>query len=278
MSFDAYGIHLGILYIRYYGIILTGGAILAAFVAERLARLRGKNPDIVWDAFIWVLIGGVIGARIWHILTPPASMVEAGLTTGFYLTHPFDAINLLNGGLGMPGAIIGGALAMYLYTNKHKLSFGEWADIAAPVIALGQAIGRWGNFVNNELYGQPTDLPWKIFIPTWARLPGYENVEYYHPLFLYESLLNLANFGLLLFLTIKHRNKFKPGDLILIYILNYGVIRFCMEFLRLDTSPVAGLDINQVLSLAAAIVAGIWLLWRHGLREKLIRKAPAIEE
>lgn len=278
MSVDAYGIHLGFLYIRFYGIILTGGAILAAFVAERLARLRGKNPDTVWDAFIWVLIGGVVGARIWHILTPPASMVEAGLTTAFYLTHPFDAVNLLNGGLGMPGAIIGGALAMYMYTRRHKLVFGEWLDIAAPVVALGQAIGRWGNFINNELYGQPTDLPWKIFIPAWARLPGYENVEYYHPLFLYKSLLNLANFGLLLWLTVKHRNKFKPGDMVLLYILNYGVIRFFMEFLRLDTSPVAGLDINQVISLVAAVVAGLWLLWRHGLRERLVRQAPPIEE
>jgi phosphatidylglycerol---prolipoprotein diacylglyceryl transferase len=263
--FQTYGINLGFMSIRYYGIILMAGALAGALLAERIARSRGMDPDRVWDVFLWVLVGGIVGARVWHILTPPASMVAAGMDTYFYLTHPFDAVNVTNGGLGIPGAIIGGCLALYWYVRRNRMSFAAWADIAVPALALGQAIGRWGNFVNNELYGRPSDLPWAISIPSWARLPGFETVERYHPLFLYESLLNLVNLGILLFLGYRVKNKLKVGDLTLVYLLNYGIIRFCLEFLRLDQSPVAGLDINQALALVTALFGGGMLLWRHVL-------------
>jgi phosphatidylglycerol:prolipoprotein diacylglycerol transferase len=266
MTFDHYGIHLGsILYIHYYGILLMTGALIGAFLAEFLARKRGLNTDIVWDGLLWLLIGGVIGARIWHILTPPASMVAQGMDTMFYLTHPIDAINILNGGLGWPGAIFGGALALLIFVRHNNLSFGVWADLAAPGLALGQAIGRWGNYINQELYGRPSTLPWAISIPPEKRIPGYETVEFYHPLFAYEALLNLVNLAILLFLGIKLKDKLKPGDLILVYFVNYGVIRFFLEFLRLDQSPVAGLDINQALAAVAVVVCAGWLFWRHYL-------------
>src|SRR4030042_2397229 len=109
MSFDELGIHIGVLYIRYYGIILMSAALLVAWTAEVLARRRKFDPEIVWDMFLWVVIGAVVGARIWHLLTPPARMVEAGMGHFYYLTQPFVAINLTKGGLGLPGALVGGA-------------------------------------------------------------------------------------------------------------------------------------------------------------------------
>jgi phosphatidylglycerol:prolipoprotein diacylglycerol transferase len=267
MSFDSLGIHIGIFYIRYYGLILMTAALIAAYTAEILARRRHLDTEIVWDMFLWIVIGAVVGARIWHILTPPASMQQMTppINTLYYLTHPFDAVNLTKGGLGLPGALIGGALTMWIYTRRKKLSFALWADIAVPGVALGHAFGRLGNFVNHELYGLPSNLPWAIYIPPEARLPQYTTVARYHPLFLYESLLNIVNFGILLWLGEKYRDRLKTGDIMLVYFLNYGIIRFGLEFLRLDQSPVFGLDINQIVAAVAAVAAIFGLLWRHGL-------------
>jgi phosphatidylglycerol:prolipoprotein diacylglycerol transferase len=262
------GIQVGPLFIHYYGIILMVGAIAAAWLADREARRRGQNGELVWDALVWVLIAGIIGARIWHILTPPESMKAAGITTQFYLTHPLDALAIWNGGLGIPGAVIGGLLALYIYTRTHQLNFAVWADIAAPALALGQAIGRWGNLVNRELYGAPTDLPWKIYIPPESRLPGFQDVSYYHPLFLYESLWNLANLALLLWLSRRYEERLKAGDLFLIYLVFYPVGRFFLEFLRLDPSPVAGVNANQTLSLVVAVLSAGALVYRHYRRPK----------
>jgi phosphatidylglycerol:prolipoprotein diacylglycerol transferase len=268
MSFDTYGIHISFLYIRYYGIILMVGALIGAFLVEWIVKRRGLNPDIVWDGLLWVLIGGVIGARIWHILTPPESMVEQGITTAYYLTHPIDALNITSGGLGWPGAVVGGALALLIFVRRNELSFAVWGDFTVPGLALGQAIGRWGNFFNRELYGTPSGLPWAIYIPPENRIPGYQNVEYYHPLFAYEALLNLVNLGILLFLGERYKDRLKPGDLILVYMVNYGTLRFFLEFLRLDPSPVAGLDINQVLAAGAVLAGALGLLWQHVLAER----------
>ncbi len=271
------GFNIGPIPIHFYGVILMFGALVGAFLAEFLARRRGLNPEIVWDGFLWVLIGGVIGARIWHILTPPASMVAMGIDTAYYLTHPIDALNITQGGLGWPGAIMGGALALLAYVRRNRISFGVWADIAAPALALGQAIGRLGNFVNHEVYGKPSDLPWAISIPPGWRLPEYANVERYHPLFLYESLLNLVNLFLLLWLGRRYRDRLKPGDLILVYFMNYGLIRFFLEFLRIDPSPVAGININQALAAVAVIASAGFLLWRHKFAERWQNRAGVAE-
>jgi phosphatidylglycerol:prolipoprotein diacylglycerol transferase len=263
MSVDAYGIHLGILYIRFYGLILMAGAIAAAFLAERQARKLGLDGERVWDMLIWVLIAGIIGARLWHILTPPESMIENNITVGYYLTHPLDALAIWRGGLGIPGAVAGGVLAVFWYTRRNKLSFASWLDVAAPAVAIGQAIGRWGNFINQELYGSPTHLPWAIYIAPENRLPGFQTYAYYHPLFLYESLWNLLNLGVLLYLTERQLRRFRSGDLFLIYLIIYPVGRFFLEFLRLDPSPVAGIDINQALMAAVALASAAALVWRH---------------
>lgn len=254
------GFPLGPLYVRFYGIILMLGALAGAWLATREAKRRGHNPEIVWDLLTYLLIGGIIGARLWHILTPPPS---SGVTAGWYLTHPLDALAIWKGGLGIPGAVIGGVIVLYFYARRNNLDFLEWTDIAAPSLALGQAIGRWGNFFNQELYGAPTNLPWRIFIDPDHRLAGYLDTEYYHPLFLYESIWNLANMFLLLWISRRFADRLKAGDIFLAYLIVYPVGRFLLDFLRLDASLVSGININQTVMAVVAVFAAVALYWRH---------------
>ncbi len=257
------GFAVGPLYIRFYGIILMLGAVAGAWLASFEARRRGQDPEIVWDLLVYLIIGGVIGARLWHIFTPPPSSIEQGITTVFYLTHPLDAVAVWKGGLGIPGAVMGGALALLLYTRRNSLSFLEWADIAAPCVALGQAIGRFGNFFNQELYGAPTNLPWKLYIDPVHRLTGFEQFEYFHPLFLYESVLNIFNMVFLLWLARRYKNRLMTGDVFLVYLITYPVIRFFLDFLRLDASEIAGINANQTLMAVVAVVSAGIIWWRH---------------
>jgi phosphatidylglycerol:prolipoprotein diacylglycerol transferase len=257
------GFYLGPYLIRFYGIIIMIGVLLGGWLASKEAKRRGHDPEIVWDLIIWLIIGGVIGARLWHVFTPTPSAIAEGVTTLFYLTHPFDLINIRNGGLGIPGAVIGGAVALYFFARKRGLNFTEWTDIAAPSLALGQAIGRWGNYFNQELYGAPTTLPWKIFIEPLNRLHGFESVEYYHPLFLYESLWNLANMSLLIWLTRRYAGQLKHGDIFLVYLIVYPLGRFALDFLRLDASMLGGVNANQTAMAVVALISATLLLWRH---------------
>jgi phosphatidylglycerol:prolipoprotein diacylglycerol transferase len=257
------GFKIGVIYIHFYGIIIMFGAVAGALLAMREAKRRVLDPEIIWDLLMYLIVGGIIGARIWHILTPPPSSVEKGLTTVYYFTHPLDALAVWNGGLGIPGAVIGGAIAMYFYTRKNKLNFTEWADIAAPSLALGQAIGRFGNFFNQELYGAPTSLPWKLYIEPLHRLTGFENTEYYHPLFVYESILSLANMFLLIWLTRRYQKLMKDGDIFLVYLIIYPIIRFFLDFLRLDASEVAGINANQTFMVVVAVCSAATLYLRH---------------
>ncbi|HUI89755.1 MAG TPA: prolipoprotein diacylglyceryl transferase [Anaerolineales bacterium] len=255
--------------LHYYGILLMLGAVAGAWLASLELKRRGHDPEMVWDLLIYLIVGGVIGARLWHVLTPtPAS----GLTTYYYLTHPLDVIEIWKGGLGIPGTIIGGLIALYLYVRKYKfVSFLEWTDIAAPGLALGQAIGRWGNFFNQELYGSPTTLPWGIKITdAAARVAPYTDLTKYpldvtrfHPLFLYESILNLVNMFLLLWITRRYSNRLKQGDVFLVYLIFYPTVRFFLEFLRVDYPLIGGIDPNQVLVAAVAVLAAAALIWRH---------------
>lgn len=246
--------------IHYYGIIIMIGAVAAGFLATYEARRRGQDPEIVWDLLVWLIIGGVIGARLWHVFTPSASSIYS---TAFYLTHPFNLIAVWDGGLGIPGAVIGGVLALFLYCRRNGHPFALWVDIAAPCLALGQAIGRWGNYVNQELYGAPTDLPWRIYIDPAHRLRAFAAYEYYHPLFLYESLYNLANMFFLLFIGRRFKDWLKPGDIFIIYLITYPVGRFLLEFLRLDIATAGGININQTIMAIVAVLAAGALYWRH---------------
>jgi phosphatidylglycerol:prolipoprotein diacylglycerol transferase len=272
------GIQIGSITIYYYGIIIMLGALAAAGLAAYLARQKGQSSDIVWDGLVWVLIGGILGARLWHILTPPASMVEAGYTTMYYLTHPLDAINIRAGGLGIPGAVIGGLVALFIFVRRRKLNFTFWLDVVAPALALGQAIGRWGNFFNQELYGSPSTLPWAIQINPENRLPGYEDQATYHPLFLYESLWNFGIVGLLLWLGRKYDQRLIDGDLFLVYLITYPLGRFLLEFLRLDPSQVGGININQTVMLVVALAAAFVLILRHRKKDRTETEAVGVEE
>lgn len=231
----------------YYGLILMTGVVAGGWLASIMAPNMGQKQEKTWDLMIWLIIGGIIGARLWHVFTPSPSLVASGIDTWYYLTHPLDMLNTRRGGLGIPGAIIGGAIALYYFTRKHKLPFLVWMDISSFGLALGQAVGRWGNFVNQELYGMPTNLPWKIFIDPAHRVPGFEDEAYYHPLFLYESVWNLLNLALLLAFFKYFGKTKKPGAIFTLYLMTYALGRFLLDFLRVDASMVGGMNANQTV-------------------------------
>ena len=257
------GFSIGPLTIRFYGIIIMLGVLAAAWLASKEAKRRGLNADLVWDGLIWVIIAGVIGARLWHVLTPTPTDIAAGLTTKYYFTHPLDMLAIWKGGLGVPGAVIGGAIAIIIFARKRNLDVLVWLDIAAPPLALAQAIGRWGNFVNQELYGPPTDLPWGIPIDPPYRLPGYEQYTHFHPLFLYESLWSLTNMAILLWVGRRFQKNLIPGDIFLGYLIIYPMGRFLLEFIRLDSAQIAGINANQTFMLVVAAVAAFVIFFRH---------------
>jgi phosphatidylglycerol:prolipoprotein diacylglycerol transferase len=188
-----------------------------------------------------------------------------GLTTQYYFQHPLEILKIWKGGLGIFGGIIGGLIALIIYCHANKQNFWEWTDIVAPGLLIAQAIGRWGNFVNQEVYGPPTDLPWKIYIDPAHRLPGYENFEYYHPLFLYESLLTLIGGLLLLYVARKYKDKLYIGDVFNMYLIYYPLGRFGLEFIRLDPSVTSGggININQIAMLIVGVLALITFILRH---------------
>jgi phosphatidylglycerol---prolipoprotein diacylglyceryl transferase len=253
-------------HIYFYGILITLGVIAAALIAQAEAKRRGMNPEVIWDALFWVVLAGIIGARIWHVLIPGADVLVTDPTTG-ELVNPYfvggvprilDMINLRKGGLGIPGAVIAGALALWFYCRKRRISFLTWADVAAPGVALAQAIGRWGNYFNQELVGFPTNLPWKMYVDPARRPQGFEQYEYFQPLFLYESLLNVISMVILLWMARRFDKWLKPGDIFYLYACFYAVIRFSLEFLRVDH-----IGFNQYFMVAVFIVAGGVFYWNH---------------
>ncbi len=261
------GIHIQlfgeIFVIRFYGIIIMLGAVAGAWLATLEARRREEDPELVWDLFAWLIVGGIIGARLWHIFTPPPSAIAEGITTLYYLQHPLDIIAVWRGGLGIPGAVIGGLITLLIFTRRRQLSFAKWVDIVAPSLALGQAIGRWGNYFNQELYGAPTTLPWKIFIEPAYRLAGFEQYEYFHPLFLYESIWSFFNLFFLLWLGRRFADTLKTGDIFLVYLIIYPIGRFLLDFLRLDASQLGGVNANQTFMALVALFAFTALLLRR---------------
>jgi phosphatidylglycerol---prolipoprotein diacylglyceryl transferase len=241
------------------------GALLSAYRAKKF----NHDSEIIYYLFLPLTIWGLIGARLWHILTPPLSSVQLGLTTGHYLSHPIDALALWTGGFGIPGALLGGTLALYIFCRKYGQPFWELADILAPGIVLAQIIGRLANYFNQELYGLPTNLPWAIFIEPTSRVSGYESIEFYHPLFTYEMILNSINLIVLLWVGKKFSSEPSAGDLFLFYLAFYSLIRFGLEFLRLDSSLINGININQVFFILLFFIASGFIGWRHRFSQNL---------
>lgn len=276
--FNLFGVTINPI-LHWYGLIIVTGILAAAAVVAWLARRDGKDSNHVWDGLVWVVVFGVIGARLWHVLFPAEAMVAAGRDAAWYLSHPFDLENgpfiIWNGGLGVFGAVIGGALGVVIYARRHRLDALWWADLAGVALPLGQAIGRWGNFVNQELYGKPTDLPWGV---TLDHPPaGYDTSDRFHPLFLYESLWNLVNFAILLVVWLRFRDRLKKGDVLLLYLVLYSFTRFVLEFLRYEPTTLGGVDVSRVFSFGVFVIASTLLLFRH--RHHLLRRrAPAHTE
>jgi phosphatidylglycerol---prolipoprotein diacylglyceryl transferase len=272
--FDLFGVTINPTF-HWYGLIIVLGILAATALVAWMAKRDDKDPDHVWNGVIWVIVFAVIGARLWHVLFPSESAVAAGRTAKWFLTHPFDLHDgpfiIWSGGLSIFGGVLGGALGVSFYAYKHKLDTLSWMDLAAISVPLGQAIGRWGNYVNEELYGKPTDLPWGLKIDDI----NYPSGTRFHPLFLYESLWNLLCCGLLLFIWLRYREHFKKGDFVLLYAALYGPARFALEFLRLEPTISGGVNVSKVFSLSAALVAIALLLIRHGVMRLRSKKTDA---
>ena len=252
MRFIREGIIISPLFLHYYGLIIMLGVIASVYLASRIGKKRGYSEDTYWDMVPWMLIAGILGARLWHVLIPS---VSSGINFLWYLKHPAEILAVWKGGLGIPGGVIGGCFGIWLFTRRRHISYADFLDPIAVGLPVGQAIGRWGNFVNQELYGRPSTLPWAITIDPAYRVPEYADVATYHPLFLYESLYNLALAFVLWRLDRSEKVSLRPGSLFLLYLVGYPAGRFLLEFLRLDTAQVGGINVNQTVMLVTAVAS-----------------------
>jgi prolipoprotein diacylglyceryl transferase len=235
---DVNGFDLGPLRVNFYGVAIALGVIAAIWLATRRFEARGGDPKALERASIIAVISGIIGARIGYVITHPQARNSI-----------LDAVRIWDGGLAFFGGLLAGAIAMIWIMRREGASIADVADSVAPAIPLAQAIGRWGNYFNQELYGRPTDLPWAIEIDNPVQ--EYLDFSTFHPTFLYESLLNLIVVGIILWV----EKRFRPaaGSLFTVYLALYGVVRFLMELLRTDTSyRLAGISRNGWIALAAA--------------------------
>lgn len=239
------------------------------------APWRIWNPDHVWNGLMWVLVLGLLGARLYHLLTPSPSMAAVGIFSPLdYFRDPYQALNFRGGGLGIYGGIAGGLLGLIIYTRRSRIPLLGWADLSVVGLALGQAIGRWGNFFNQELYGAPTNLPWAVHIDPIYRLPDFAAFERFHPAFLYESLWSLTTFLGLLWLARRRSGRLLPGELMAIYLIAYAVGRSLLELVRLDSRVIAffglesGLAVATLVSIVVASAAAVAVIGRRLARRR----------
>jgi phosphatidylglycerol:prolipoprotein diacylglycerol transferase len=254
--------------IRWYGLLIASAVLIGVNLSQYLARRRRIDPELVADLAIWLVIAAIPSARLYYVLFQWQE----------YVNHPDQIIAIWKGGIAIHGAILGGLLAALIFARLKQVSFWQLADLVAPSLILGQAIGRWGNFFNSEAFGSPTDLPWKLLIPPDRRPSGFETVEYYHPTFLYESLWNLMVFTLLMglfFRDLKGKPKLKLGTLFLVYMITYSSGRLWIEGLRTDSLMLGALRIAQVISLIEISLGVLGLIWLYKLERSLPDVVPA---
>ncbi len=226
--------------IRWYG-LLVAIAVGAAYTLTRYLSKKTFNPVIWQDCLLWVVISGFIGARLLHV----------ALEWSYYVSAPEQILQVWQGGLAIHGGLIGGAIGLYLFARRRGLSFISLAAAIVPGVALAQAIGRWGNYFNQELYGLQTTGWWGIYIEPWLRVTGYESFPTFHPVFLYESLALIA-LALLLW---KLYDRLSPIKLVAAYLIGYGLIRFLVEFWRIDQQHIfIGLRFAQWESVVLGIL------------------------
>ncbi len=259
---------LGFFSFRWYGLLIASAVLIGVTLSQYLAQRRQVNPELISDLAIWLVIAAIPSARLYYV----------AFQWQEYAPHPDQIIAIWKGGIAIHGAILGGLVAALIFSRIQKVSFWQLADLVAPSLILGQAIGRWGNFFNSEAFGRPTDLPWKLFIPLDRRPPGYESYAYYHPTFLYESLWNLMVFTILItlfFRDLQGKPKLKVGTLALVYMVAYSCGRFWIEGLRTDSLMLGPLRIAQVVSLVEIAIGLLGLFWLYWLRRPLPDVASA---
>ena len=258
---------LGFITIRWYGLLIASAVIIGLLLSQYLAKRRGVNPEIISDLSVWLVLAALPGARLYYV----AFQWEN------YAQHPQDIIAIWQGGIAIHGAILGGAIALLIFSRVNQISFWQLADLIAPSLILGQAIGRWGNFFNSEAFGTPTDLPWKLYIPPANRPPQFMDESFFHPTFLYESLWDLSVFFLLLYLFfwgLRNAEKYQVGTLVFAYMIAYSLGRIWIEDLRTDSLMLGSIQVAQLVSLVEIIIGilGLVLLYR------LKRPLPDIQQ
>jgi len=253
---------LGPLPVYWYGIGYAVGLAVAYLILVRLAGRAGEDPEIIGNAMIIVAVAALIGGRLYHVIDQWALYQDDLLKI---VLPPYT-------GLGVYGGIVTGLVTVIVYTRIKRLPFWRWADIIAPALFAMQAVARWGNFFNQELYGPPTTLPWGIPIECVHRISGatfdytcavLPETTRFHPLFLYESLSGLVGAVVLIWLGFRLRRWLRPGDLILIFFAWYGVVRFGLETLRQDNWTFFSIPTAQIVSLLFIVPALAVLVWRH---------------
>ncbi|MBA2678967.1 MAG: prolipoprotein diacylglyceryl transferase [Ktedonobacteraceae bacterium] len=261
-------VQLGPFALHWYGVIMTLAIFLGATMASRYLTRHGYDGSTVWDMLLWVLIPAIIGARLYYVFIQ-SPRGPTGL--GRYLADPIEILQVWRGGIHIYGALIFGCIALLAYLRIHKLPYLRYLDGIVLGLALGQVIGRLGNFINQELYGPPTTLPWGLRIDPAHRLPPYDDLQRYpesvrfHPLFLYEMLWDAVGFALLLWISRRFEKQLRAGDLFLLYLIWIPLGRFFIEFLRTDSwfFPGTPFNILHVIIAIIVITAAVVLFLRH---------------
>ena len=241
--------------LRAYGLMIALGVLAAAWLFARRFTQLGYSPELASSITVWAVIAGLIGSRAYHVITDWRRFQDND--------NWGEAWQIWEGGLGIPGGVIAGAAVVAVLARKRGVPFSQIADAAAPAVPLAQAIGRWGNWFNQELYGRPTDLPWAVEIDPGHRRIQYLDDETFHPTFLYECIWNLALVGVLLWAG--KRFTFKPGRLFGLYVLGYSLGRLWIEAIRVDkASELAGVRVNIWVMLVLIGGSVLYLLWGRG--------------
>jgi len=262
-------IGIGPLQLRAYGLAIAVGAVVAVWVAPRRWAARGGDPADVSSLAAWSVIAGLVGARAYHVLT------DYHRFQGRWL-HAFA---VWEGGLGIPGGLLVGVITGVVLARRRGLPAAQLLDVVAPAIPIAQAIGRLGNWFNQELFGRPTSLPWGLRIDAEHRPDGYERFATFHPTFLYEALWNLALAGLLV-LYERRRPGARPGTVFVLYVGGYGLGRLWVEALRIDDATrLAGLRVNIWVSLLAIAASAVALaVLRHRQRTDAAKQPTPDDE
>ncbi len=254
--------------LRWYGVLVMLGAVVGTWIAEKEIKRRGENGDVIWDALIWVLPAGIVGARLWYVL----NSIAGG--SRYYIEDPRRILYITEGGLHFFGGLIFGAVALYYFLKAKEMDFWLFLDAIAPAALIGQALARPANFINQELYGPPTQLPWGILINNFSsRLPQYQNLELYplettrfHPTFAYEMILNILAALALLWIAREYRERIKPGAIFAGWLVCAGLIRTFIEFFRPDQPRLGDsfVTTSMLFSFLMAVAGVVMLLIRNG--------------